>query len=425
MESTLTQINESESEISFVLTPEDYADGFNKELKKEMSKVAVPGFRKGKVPVSVIEKYYGDSLQYQAMEKFASDFFFDYAEQNLKVLGRPSITDFDFKPSENLTYKVRFETTPQLSNLNYKGFEIEVTDIQVTDEMVDREYEGVLASKVILEPAEVIDGLDYSVKIELVAEDDGHGNRIPPQTMDVNLKQSKEEIKDALMNKKTGDDFNFEFTDTHSHHHEGEEEKEHTVTYKYSGKVLSVSKTVYPEATEELMLEMSNGEAKTAEEFKAIIKRDYSAMFESQMERQIGQKITAKLVELNDFVVGKSQKEYYLNKMVEEQIKSQKEKGKKVSKEALEKRLEPAAIAQIKAYHIEKAIIAAENITASEEKLIEMAKAEAVKLNYDYEEILKIYKSNDDLLDGFIHSALYDYLQTVNKITKVDKKTNA
>jgi FKBP-type peptidyl-prolyl cis-trans isomerase (trigger factor) len=145
-------------------------------------------------------------------------------------------------------------------------------------------------------------------------------------------------------------------------------------------------------------------------------------MFESQAERQIHQLLSAKLIEQNDFTVGKSQYEYYLNNLVEEEAKSAKEKGHPVSREVLKKRLGDSALRNIKLYHIEKAIVQAENIKVSDERLEEIAKKEAEKLNYDFEAILNIYKSNDNFKDSLVQDVLYEFLKANNKIVKTDKK---
>lgn len=424
MEAKLEKIHESESELNFTATPEDYAEVFAAEYKKELAKVTIPGFRKGKVPRTVVEKYYGDALKYQVAERVATNIFYDYAQENgIKPVGTPTITEFDYKPEQNLVFKIKYEHFPQLGTLNYKGFEIEALELKVTDEMIDRELEGIKAEKVGKEPAEVVDGPDYSVMVELLRVDDGEGSEgSVPQKIDVNLPRSKPEIAAALSGKKAGDDFAFEFSDTHSHHHEGEGDVEHTVTYKYTGKVLEVNKLVYPEMTEEFIQEISNKEAKTEAEFREIIRRDYTTMFESQAERQVRQLLSQKLVEANDFTVGKSQLDYYLNNLVEEEAKAQKEKGHNVSRDVLRTRLADTALRNIKLYHIEKAIVEAEKIAVSDAKLEEIAKKEAEKLNYDFETILNIYKSNDNFKDSLIQEELYDFLKANNKIVKTDKK---
>ncbi len=425
MEAVLAKIHESESEINFTVSPEEYAEGFETEYKKELTKVTIPGFRKGKVSRTVVEKYYGDALKYQVAERVATNVFYDYAEANgIHPVGTPGLIEFDYKPEQNLVFKIKFEHFPQLPAVKYKDLAIEVTNLEVTDEMVDREYDGIKAEKVVKEPAETVDSTDYSVMVEILRVDDGEGSEgAVPQKLDVNLPRSKPEITAALMNKKAGDDFAFEFTDSHSHHHEGEEHEEvHTVTYKYTGKVLEVNKLIYPEITAEFIQELSNKEASTEEEFKAVIKRDYTKMFEEQMNRQIRQTLSNKLVEVNDFTVGKHQLDYYLNKIVDEELKEQKEKGKHLSREAVMKRLEATAQRNVKLYYIEKAIVEAEKLTISDTRLEEIAKREAEKLNYDYEVILNIYKTNDNFKETLLQEELYDFLLANNTVTKVDRK---
>ncbi|MBI2420261.1 MAG: trigger factor family protein, partial [Ignavibacteriales bacterium] len=80
MDTNITPIHESESEIEITLTPEEYAADFEKAYQKQLKKVNVPGFRKGKVPKNVVEKMFGNALKYDAAEEVANSKFFDYVE---------------------------------------------------------------------------------------------------------------------------------------------------------------------------------------------------------------------------------------------------------------------------------------------------------------------------------------------------------
>ncbi|MBI5726487.1 MAG: trigger factor family protein, partial [Ignavibacteriales bacterium] len=125
MDTNITPIHESESEIEITLTPEEYAADFEKAYQKQLKKVNVPGFRKGKVPKNVVEKMFGNALKYDAAEEVANSKFFDYVEANkINVYDRPKMTDFKYEPDANLVYKVKYEHQPTLNLTQYKGLEV-------------------------------------------------------------------------------------------------------------------------------------------------------------------------------------------------------------------------------------------------------------------------------------------------------------
>ena len=89
----------------------------------------MPGFRKGKVPLNMIKKMYGDALEYEASEKVANSRFWDVAkEKELNPIGQPQMTDIKFNPGEDLSFKVKFEILPELEVKDYKNLEIEIPE---------------------------------------------------------------------------------------------------------------------------------------------------------------------------------------------------------------------------------------------------------------------------------------------------------
>ncbi len=424
LETAISKINESESEISFVITPAEYAKSFEKEYKKEISKVSIPGFRKGKTPVNVIQRFFGDSLKYKTAEKVAAEVFFDYADTNeIVYLGKPSIYDFDYKPEENLSFKLKYEHFPELSNLKYSDLDIEVIDWKITEEMVNEEYRLIKEERTTTEPADIVDSIDFTVKCDLILVENTEGIPVPsPHTMDVHLPRSQEEIRTALMGKVVGDEFAFEYTNTHSHNHEDGSSHEHSATYKYSGKVLEIEKLVLPELNEEFFKSISDSEAASEQEFIDLLRADMSNALDAKIKKETIQRISEKLIELNDFSLGEYQFNHYLNLIVDDEIKAQLAKRKKsVKRDVLMKRMEAIATTKIKLFYIEQAILAEINITVSDQLIEQIAKEEAEKYNQDYETILNIYKNKDNLKDILLTDALYDYLIANNNIIKVEK----
>jgi trigger factor len=115
MEYNVVDLSSSEKEVEIKLSYTEIQKDIETEVKKQASSIQMPGFRKGKVPLPMIKKMYGDALEYEASEKVANSFFWKIAEENkLKPIGQPSMTDLKFEPEKDLTFKVKYETIPSI-----------------------------------------------------------------------------------------------------------------------------------------------------------------------------------------------------------------------------------------------------------------------------------------------------------------------
>src|SRR5687767_11329879 len=94
-------IDKVKQEVDFELTYDKLALHFDKALEKYRKKASIPGFRKGKAPISIIRKMYGDALEHGSLEDVANDVFRDYLKDNhVHILGEGAITEMDFSPEK-------------------------------------------------------------------------------------------------------------------------------------------------------------------------------------------------------------------------------------------------------------------------------------------------------------------------------------
>jgi len=435
LETTITPVHESVSEIQITLTPAEYAGSLEKSVNDEIKKISLPGFRKGKVPKTTIGKLYGESLRYQASEKVATDTFYKYVEDNkIYVYGTPKITEFDFKPEANLVYKVQYEHTPNVVLRQYKGLEIEVDDFAVTDKMVDDEIKRILNGKATKVPCEVVDSDECVVSVELVrsSEPSAHPEHAhdhedaKPFPIDVNLTNDgvNENLRVVLKGKKAGDAFEFSFEDKHHHHKDDGSEEEHVETVAYKGTVKSINKLVFPEMTEEFVKAESQNKASNEAEFRALINGEFKAYFENQIEDMIRMKLDDKLIELNDFTPPTALVQHYLEQVVESRLKQQKEQGGHYTKAQLEQVMKEPSLRFVKLYFLEEEIIKAEKIEVTDATIEAFAKENAEKLNAPIETLMKLY-GGEEFKKDFIKKEFYEFLKKNATIKRVVKSTEA
>ncbi|WP_314587083.1 trigger factor [Paenibacillus terrigena] len=115
----------------------------DKAFKKVVQKVAVPGFRKGKVPRPIFEKRFGiESLYQDAIDILLPEVYTEaITETNIEPVDRPEIDVEQFGKGENFVFKAKVMVKPEVKLGEYKGISVPVESVTVTDEEVAAELE--------------------------------------------------------------------------------------------------------------------------------------------------------------------------------------------------------------------------------------------------------------------------------------------
>lgn len=118
------------------------ADSIESAVKKELVDIAkkarIDGFRKGKVPMTIIEKRYGASARQDVLGELMSRNFIDaIIKEKINPAGAPNYVPGEYKLGEDFTYSVEFEVYPEVELKGLENIEIEKPVVEVNDEDVD------------------------------------------------------------------------------------------------------------------------------------------------------------------------------------------------------------------------------------------------------------------------------------------------
>ena len=131
------------NEVKLEITIE--ASKFDEAIKKVYFKSAkyfnIPGFRKGKAPMNIVEKYYGDEIFYEDAfnEVVPDELETAVKENNLEVVSRPDIDVKQIGKGQDLIFTAVMQTKPEAELGKYKGIEIRKIEYNVTDEDINHE----------------------------------------------------------------------------------------------------------------------------------------------------------------------------------------------------------------------------------------------------------------------------------------------
>ena len=155
--------NGNQATIVVEIDKELMEQGVNKAYLKARKNIMIPGFRKGKAPRKMIESLYGAHVFYEdgLEEIFPQVYEEAVVKQDVKAVGRPSLTDMQISDDGIVTLTLTTEVYPEVTLGDYKGLEVEKAEAVVTDEQVqaelDRMAQNVASTETVERAAEMGD----------------------------------------------------------------------------------------------------------------------------------------------------------------------------------------------------------------------------------------------------------------------------
>ena len=134
---------ENELKLEFTVEAKIFEDGIQKVFNKSAKYFNIPGFRKGKAPYNIVEKYYGKEIFYEdAFNEVVPEIFNkEVREQKLEVVSKPQIDIVKMEKKQDLVFKAIVQIKPEIKLGKYKGIELKKIEYKVTDEEVNAEIE--------------------------------------------------------------------------------------------------------------------------------------------------------------------------------------------------------------------------------------------------------------------------------------------
>ena len=141
------QVEKNLIKLTFEVSVKDFGDAMGRAYAKNAKKYSVPGFRKGKVPRSVIEKYYTEAVFYDDAINDVLPSAYENAlkEADIEPAARPEIDVEEIKKGEPVVITALVTTKPDVKLGDYIGIKVNKIEHNVTDEDVDKELEATRA----------------------------------------------------------------------------------------------------------------------------------------------------------------------------------------------------------------------------------------------------------------------------------------
>lgn len=145
MKTSLETLDGLKRSLTVKLPAETFKQKTDAVLQKMATQVTIDGFRKGKVPLTILRKQFGDNATSDAVNDIVNETLFDaLTEANVTPAARPTITKIDSKDEKEFTYTVEFEVYPEIEIADFSKLKIEQTEVKLTKADEEKTLEGLI-----------------------------------------------------------------------------------------------------------------------------------------------------------------------------------------------------------------------------------------------------------------------------------------
>jgi len=340
-------------------------------VAKEFARVAnVPGFRRGKAPVSLIRRRFADEIKGEVLQTLVPERVERaVAEQKLTPVSQPQVEKLDFNEGQPLKFRAVFEVLPEFELGNHKGLELEMPTMDVTDEDVKKTFEQLRERAATFVPVEgraIQDG-DFA-QVKLMGTPEGGGESLQAESVlcHIGAEETLEPFNTNLKGAQAGEHKNFDV----DYPADYPDKKLAGKKLHYAVEVLGVKTKKLPELNDDFAKDVS--EWPTLEEFTKKVREGLERQRDDRQKELLREKVLAEIVKLHDFPVPQSLVEHQMDVRLERVVRSLAAQGVdpravNVDWVALRHRQEDRAKDDVKAELIVDRIATAENIDVTED----------------------------------------------------------
>lgn len=417
-------------ELQISLNSEELENYFEKAYKEYSKDLKIDGFRKGKAPVHIVKRKYGERIKELAITDFVpQEVFNEFIDANkINVIGKSKLINIDRKEDDSVTYIFEYEFIPEVELDTYKNIEVTKESYIIDDTIVEEELENLLMKhSTRAMDAQVFDD-KYIVTVDFQALDKAGTIIIGESAKDIELYVGDERLNknlyEALKNIKEGEEKVVELPITNDENTPSNVESK-TQLYKLSCK--KVEKIVYPDLNEEFFKKVTEREdIKTTEEFKNYLKESIQKYYDELSQQHLLFSIIQEIIKLNDIDIPDTYVDSVLDAKYDEYLKHISEHHNNetpLTKEEFIKENRPDIIFNLKWYLISEKIIQKENIAVSDEDYLKFAENEKKRFQFDIEvdKLVEMLKEDKKFESKLLDNKLMNFLIENSKI-KIEEK---
>ena len=403
--------------------PREDVDTRLKEAYKSYSKsLNLPGFRKGKIPVSVVKARFGPAILDEVITKTEEEFYREASqEQGLTPVSQATIEESSFEDGEPLRFKASVDVKPELDIKKYKGLKVVRPVYKVEESFVESHLSGMCEQNATEKQVDRKAALGDVIQADFV-ELDEDGNEIADRAQSDRMfliggPDANQDLDNQLVGTEVGETRDVQYT--HTHELEDGETHEHEVRFRVVAK--EIRERELPELDDEFAKDL--GPFESLEELKTRIRDDMKTQADNGSRGRLVENIVEELIAQNEFEVPDSMVETYLDNFIA-QMKQERQTEEIENEEGIREEAKPGALRGVKRYLILEQVAEKESVEVSEEDLDKHLETMSERHNVDGARIRQILGRSgqlDRIKSELLDEKVFDFLIEQAKVEDVEE----
>ena len=441
----ITKLEHSAAKLTVTVAKEDVANGYKTTLGKYVKQVQIPGFRKGHVPASVLERKYGEQIKMEAagdlIDSVLNEIFQDEKELSNRPLpyAQPRMDEMPaFDTAKEFTFTVTYDVFPSVEVKDFNGISVKEPQVSVGDAEVEEELKGIQERN-----AAVIDKKEdekaekdniVTIDIEEIGEDGKavEGTKREGFTFTLGTAENVYKIDDDIIGMKTNETKEI----TKKYAKTDADKNLAGTTKKYSVTVKQIKVRNLPALDDDLAQDVSD-KYKTLADLKADILKNLNIAKDRKIKEIKVNSLLEQLIEKNPIEIPASMLQAELNGrwgQMAQQFQTTPEDLERMvvasgqKKEDMLAQWTGDAEKMLKSRIIVDSLLKSKNISVTPEEVEEAYQKLADSNGVSVEDVKKHYadpRAKEWFIDDVKEQKLYDDIFTQIKVAKGDKTSFA
>lgn len=274
---------------------------YKEQLKGYAKNARVDGFRKGKVPHSIIEQRFGVAARQEVLSDEMQRAFFDAViAEKINLAGRPTFTPNNYQPGQEFSFSVTFEVFPEVELKGLENIEVEKPVVEISEADLDKMVDVLRKQQATWAESQEAAKAEDRVVIDFVGSVDGEefeGGKATDFVLAMGQGRMIPGFEEGIVGYKAGEQFDIDVTFPAEYHAENLKGK----AAKFAITLKKVENIVLPELTEEFVKKFGN--AKSVEDLRAEIKKNMQRELNNAVTARVKNQVINGLIAQNDIEV--------------------------------------------------------------------------------------------------------------------------